>query len=342
MKYGNPQYLHFLWLVPVIFFFFIYTFKQKRKALETFADSSIIKKLIPNVSVKKQRVKIALILIGLVFLIFTIARPQFGKKGVILKREGLDIIIAIDTSNSMLAEDIKPNRLTRAKFEIVGLLDKLDGDRVGLLAFAGDSFVLCPLTLDYSAAKMFLDILDTDIIPEQGTNLSSTILKAIDSFIQKEQKYKVLIILTDGEDTLGDPIDAVKKANGAGIRIYPIGIGSFKGEPIPIKDQYGNVSGYKRDSKGEIVMTKLNEGVLENIARSTGGKYFRVTSGGIELEKIVDDIKKLEKKELQSKEFSQYVDRYQYFLFVVIALLIAESFVSDKTRRQKEWHGRFD
>lgn len=342
MRFAYSQYLNLLLLLPLLVVFYIIVFKQKRKALERFGNLDLVTKMTATVSKKRQVFKIFLILVSLFFLILTFARPQFGERLQILKREGIDLIIALDTSLSMLAEDMKPNRLDRAKHEIANLFDKLQGDRVGLLAFAGDAFLQCPLTTDYGAAKMFLDAMDTDFIPDPGTAIGTAIEKALDAFVKQERKHKVLLLLTDGEDHVSDPIAAAKKAAEEGVRIYPIGLGTRKGEPIPLRDSFGNVEEYKRDRKGEVVMTKLDEATLQKVALLTNGKYYRSTMGEAELDKIYEDILKMEKKEFSAKEFTQYEDRFQYFLIFAIVLLSVETILTDRRKAKKIWEGRFE
>jgi Ca-activated chloride channel family protein len=246
----------------------------------------------------------------------------------------VNIIIAMDVSSSMMAEDIKPNRLEKAKQEVNGLLSRMQGDRVGLVAFAGVAFVQCPLTLDYSAAKMFLDIIDVSLIPQPGTVIGDAIRTSIKAFNQKERKYKVLILLTDGEDHDSDPLSAAEEASKEGIRIYTIGIGSAQGEPIPIRDNRGQVTGFKKDQEGSVVVSKLDEVTLQKIALTTGGKYYHATSGEMELDKIYDEISKMEKKELEGKLMTQYEDRYQYFLFISLIFLTIEFLVSERRSRK--------
>ena len=239
-------------------------------------------------------------------------------------------MILLDTSASMEAEDMKPNRLEKAKQEIRGIVERLSGDRIGLVLFAGQSFIHCPLTLDYSAFNIFMDVVDTDIIPKQGTAIGDAIKTALTAFDQKERKYKVIILLTDGEDHDTKPIEAAEKARDEGVRIFPIGIGSIRGEPIPIKNRRGEVAGYKKDENGSVVMTKLDEMTLQRIAEITGGTYFRATAGEIELDRIYDEILGMEKKELEGQLTTQYEDRFQYPLAAGIFLLIIEFLVTDK------------
>jgi len=342
MRFAYPQYLNLLLLLPVLVVFYVIVFKQKRKALERFGNLELLAKMTATVSRKRQIWKVVLILVGTFFLILTLARPQFGERLQIVKREGIDLIIALDTSLSMLAEDMKPNRLERAKHEIGNLIEKLQGDRVGILAFAGDAFLQCPLTTDYGAARMFLDAMDTDFIPDPGTAIGTAIKKGLDAFVKQERKHKVLLLLTDGEDHVSDPIAAAERAAQEGVRIYPIGLGTRKGEPIPIRDSRGNIQEYKRDSKGEVVMTKLDEATLQKIALLTDGKYYRSTMGESELDKIYEDISKLEKKQFAAKEFTKYEDRYQYFLIFAIILFCLEAILTDRKSAKKRWEGRFE
>lgn len=342
MHFAQPHYLNLLLLIPALAVFYLIAFKRKRRALERFGNLDLVAKMTASVSRKRQIFKVFLVLVSIFFLVVALARPQFGERLQIMKRRGLDIMIALDTSLSMLAEDIKPNRLERAKHEIAGLIDRLRGDRVGLLAFAGESFVQCPLTTDYGAAKMFLEAMDTEIIPEPGTAIGDAIEKALGGFVKQERKYKILILLTDGEDHLSDPIGAAKKAAEEGVRIYTVGLGTRRGEPIPLRDPTGKVEEYKRDRKGEVVMTRLDEVTLQKVALLTDGKYYRSTMGEAELDKIYEDISQLEKKEFEAKEFTQYEDRYQYFLIFAIVLLSMEAVLTDRRKVKKQWEGRFE
>lgn len=329
-------------LVPALIVFFIWGFRMKRRALTLFGNLGLIEKLSRSVSRKRQIWKTALIVTAVFFLVLALARPQLGTKMRTMKREGQDILIALDVSLSMQAEDIKPNRIEKAKHEIASLIDQFEGDRVGIIAFSGKAFVQCPLTLDYGAAKMFLDFVTTDLIPVPGTAISEAIQKAIDSFVEKERKHKVLILITDGEDHVKDPVETAKEAAKEGIVIYTVGIGSVQGVPIPLYDQRGAQTGFKKDRNGEVVMTKLDEVSLEKIALETGGKYYRASPGQAELDRIYDDIAAMEKKELASQKFAQYEDRFQIVLGLAIALLILEGLLSERRRVRREWKGRFE
>ncbi|GEM_PF-150985 len=324
--------LHVIFLGLIVFF--IYSFKRKRKILEKFGSLELIKVLTATVNQKAQIFKAILLIIIFFYLVVAWARPQLGTKLEMVKREGVDIIIAMDVSYSMMAEDITPNRLEKAKHEVANFIDKLKGDRIGFIAFAGIPFVQCPLTLDYGAAKIFLDVMSPEIIPEPGTAIGQAIEAAIKAFEQTERKHKVLVIITDGEDHGGEPVEIAKKAEAEGIVIYTVGIGSPAGVPIPVYGSGGGLQGYKKDREGNEVITKLDEVTLEKIALETNGKYFRASTGEVELDKIYDEISQMEKKELAAKKFSQYEDRFQYILIFALFLLIIEIFIPERRVRK--------
>ncbi|MEW5802391.1 MAG: VWA domain-containing protein [bacterium] len=342
MKFANPAWLYLFILLPVLVFFLSWAGRKKQAALQRFGNPLLLQKLSSSPSGLKRPVrKTVFLLLALSFLILALSRPQWGATMQTIKRKGLDILIALDTSKSMLAEDIKPNRLERAKLEIAGLIDKLEGDRVGLICFAGTSFVQCPLTLDYAAAKIFLKVIDANIIPKGGTAIDEAIQKARRAFVQGERKYKTLILLTDGEGHSGDPLDAAKEAAQEGIRIYTIGLGSEAGEPIPLRDQNGASTGYLKDREGKVVMTRLDQTTLEKIALLTDGKYYHATTAGMELGRVYQDIATMEKKDLASKKYIHYEDRFIYFLFPALFFLLLEFFLDGRRKVKKEWGGRF-
>lgn len=331
MRIAQPIFIYILLIgIPLALIFFWLVFKLKEKAKKRFGNLDLIQKLSSSYSPAKQKLKVFILILALFFLLFSLARPQFGTKLTMLKRKGVDIIIALDTSLSMLAEDMKPNRLEKAKREVKGLIDRMRGDRVGLVAFAGASFVQCPLTLDNSAAKMFLDIIDVDLITKPGTAIGDAIKTSISAFEQKERKFKVLVLITDGEDHQSDPVEAAKMASKEGIRIYTIGIGSVQGEPIPLRDKNGNMIGFKKTQDDQVVVSKLDEMTLQKIALETGGKYYHATPTEMELDKIYDEISRMEKKELEGKLLTQYEDRYQYFLILSLIFLTLEFFISER------------
>ena len=333
MHWGAPAYLNLFLLIPALIVFFIFAGINKRKKLEKFGDPALIERLSFSKSLARERAKKVLVVVALSFLILALARPQIGARLTMTKRYGVDIMIAIDTSLSMLAQDIKPSRIEKAKLEISSFIDKLKGDRIGILTFAGDSFMQCPLTLDYSSAKIFLSIIEPGMMPKPGTAIGSAIKNAAKSFSKKERKHKVIVLLTDGEDHDTDPIEASNEAKKEGIIIYTIGIGTKKGEPIPIIDESGKVSGYKKDKDGEVVMTKLDEETLQKIALVTDGKYYHAKASEFELDRIYDEISKMEKKELSNRLFTQYEDRFQYFLGIAFILLCIEFIIGDRKKK---------
>jgi len=341
-RFAFSYLLYALILIPLFVLFFIWAFRQKKKAMELFGNLPLVQKLSGSVSRHRQIVKKIILITAIFFLIIALARPQLGTKMKQIKREGQDIVIALDLSESMLAEDIKPNRLQKAKHEISNLINKFQGDRVALVGFAGKAFVQCPLTLDYSAAKMFLDAMEPFIMPVPGTAIARAMEKSLSCFNEKERKHKVLILITDGEDHIGKPLDVAKLASRQGVVIYTVGIGSRQGVPIPVFDKQGIRTGYKKDRSGEVVMTKLDELSLEKIALETGGKYYRASQGEAELDKIYEDILKMEKKSLSSRQYTQFEDRFQPLIGFVLILLISELMLSEKKKVRKAWKGRFE
>ncbi|MFQ5864862.1 MAG: VWA domain-containing protein [bacterium] len=340
-RFANSEFLLILWLIPLFVLFYYFVFKWKKRAMGRFGNLELVEKLSRSTSRGRQILKTSLIILGILFMTLALARPQIGTRLEEVKREGVDIIVALDVSLSMLAEDIKPNRLAKAKHEISAFIDLLEGDRIGLIAFAGEAFVQCPLTLDYGAAKNFLEVMDPSLIPEPGTNISAAIALAMKNFEAQERKYKVLVIITDGEDHSGGAVKLAEAADLEGVVIYTVGIGSPKGVPIPLYDKGGNQKGFKKDRKGEVILTKLDAITLEKIALSSGGKYYQSTTGEVKLELVYNEISKMEKKELASMKFSQYEDRFQYVIIFAIILLFMEIFIPERKKVKAEWRGRF-
>ncbi|TFH01651.1 MAG: VWA domain-containing protein [Calditrichales bacterium] len=341
LRFENPGMLHLLWGVVLWILFFVWVVRYKQFLLKRFGNPEILQKLIVGYSTGRRNLKYMLIILSYIFFVIALANPQIGKKLEEFTRRGVDIMVALDVSASMMAEDIQPNRLEKAKHEVGQLIDLLQGDRIGLIAFAGIAHVQCPLTLDYSAAKLFLSIMDTDLIPQPGTGIGEAIAKAIPAFNTEDRKYKVLILITDGEDHQSDPVEFSKEAEKEGIIIYTVGIGSPQGVPIPVYNRSGNKVGFKKDREGNIVTTKLDVMTLQKIAYQTGGKYYLASSGGAELDAIYDEIAAMEEKDLVSKRFSQYEDRFQVFLLLGLISIVIEILIPERRRVKKEWLGRF-
>jgi len=335
MRFGSAEYLHLLWLVPFLAGFFVLVQRRRRARLGHFAGVVLQGRLVRAAGGERMVIRHLLFLLAVALLIVAAARPMWGARVNEVARRGVDVIIAMDTSLSMDAEDVKPSRLRKAKLEMSGLVDRLRGDRVGLVAFAGTAFVQCPLTLDHSAAKMFLEIMDTRLIPEPGTAIGRAISTSVEAFRSRERKYKTLVLLTDGEDHEGDPLAAARAAAEEGVVIHTVGIGSTAGEPIPMRDETGKISGYKKDRGGEVVTSRLDEETLRAIAATTGGIHVRATQGEVELDTLVAEISGMEKRELQSRMHAGLEERFQYPLALSIALLIVWLAIPDLGRARR-------
>jgi len=338
MRFANPEFLWAYLLVPVFVLLYIFLFSARNSFYKKFGDKVVLEKLLPKELFNFRPLKAAIFLLAFSLLIFALARPLFGVKTEMVERKGIDIFIALDISKSMLAEDIVPNRLKRAQYEIGKFFDMLSGDRVGLIVFAGTSFTQMPLTLDYGAARMYLESVNTDWISSQGTDIAGAIELARKSF-PPNNASKVMIIISDGEEMQGDAIKAAKLAAQDGIVIYTIGVGSESGSPIP-EQRSGNSVVYKKDKAGNIVMTKLNPKTLEEIALATNGKYFSV---GVDLnfQEIFKEISTMEKSDFGASKRLKFHEQYQLFLLAAIILFILEFFLPDAIRRKNEWMGRF-
>lgn len=333
MIFSNLRYAHFFWLVPLLIVFYIWAFRSKRRALETFAQRHLISMLTSTVNWRSQKLKALLGIFSVCLLIFALIGPRWGFQWHEMKRQGIDIIVAIDTSNSMLAQDVKPNRLERSKLAIEELLDLLQGDRVGLIAFAGSSFLQCPLTLDYGAFAIALNAVDTGIIPRGGTSISSAIRTSITAFEGKAKKYKALILITDGEDHEGDPAKAAEEAAKQGIKIFCVGVGTKEGELVPMVDEKGSKS-FLKDREGKVVKSRLDETTLQKVALTTGGGYVRASGAEYGLDVIYNEkIATMEKKELESKLQKRYEERYQIPAAIALGLLCLEALLGERRRR---------
>ena len=329
LRFGSA----YLWInflaIPALIVLFWYAARLRRRSLSAFGDESLVSTLTASVSPRRRRFKQVLLLLAFLFLGIGLVAPKIGTSLTEVQRRGINIILGLDTSLSMKAEDVKPSRLRRAKYEASQLIGKLRGDRVGLVAFAGVSYLQSPLTLDYRAARMFLDVMDTDLIPSQGTAIGDAIEMANKSFDVEEEKYKALVLFSDGEDHLGKAVQAAEKAAQEGVVIYTVGVGTISGAPIPVMDDDGS-SGFKRDRQGKVVTTKLDPSILQQIASITGGKYYQLSRGNYSAEELYNDIFNLERTELSSHQYSNYEERYQYFLAIAVLLFITEFFVPER------------
>lgn len=329
MRLDHPEYLALLILVGLSLILIVRLFRTRKKIVSSVGTPSLLKALVRGVSPTKQRVKAALFIFGLLFLTLAITGPQWGLRRDLLMMAGRDIIVAVDISESMHAKDVEPDRLSRAKIEISSLLDSLKGDRVGLLAFKGESLPIVPLTSDYDSLKEFIGGLETDLIPQLGTNIGGAI-EASMRLLPAEGSSRAIILLTDGEDTYEGARAAAEAAKAQGIRIFPIGIGSEKGEPIPVEG-----GGYKRDRSGKIVLSKMDEQLLKEIAEKTDGIFVKSGPGEIGVERAYKEIRKMEKREWERRFQTQLQERYQYFLFTAFLLLFGEFILSERKGESK-------
>jgi len=321
IRYGNLNFLYLLLVVAGLGVLLVWSFRRRRRLLERFAGAKLVGKLATGLEGREYKANAVLLLAGMSFIVLSLTEPKWGYHVEQVKRRGVDIVVALDTSRSMLAEDVKPNRLGYAKREIEDLLNVLEGDRIAIVAFAGTAFAECPLTLDYAFARMVLNDIDTNTIPQGGTALASAIQKSLEAFQDPLKKYKTIIILTDGEDHEGWVDQAVEFAKDRGVKIYVVGVGSAEGALIPIEDERGNRTYIKEG--GEPVVSKLNPEMLEKIAVPTGGAYLR--GGGPEsaLQEIYRDyIAAMEKKELGTGEIKRYENRYQIPLLIGTVLIV--------------------
>jgi Ca-activated chloride channel family protein len=331
-RFAHPDYLYLLLLLPVMVLLFIINEIRKKNALKRLGDTNLVNGLIPEMSGIRPVIKFILQLIAVLSGIIMLARPQFGSKIEDVKKQGVEVIIALDVSNSMLAEDIQPDRLTRAKQAISRLVDDLENDKIGLIVFAGDAYIQIPITTDYISAKMFLSAINPNTVPKQGTAIGAAISLGAKSFSPGDGKSKALIIITDGENHEDDPLKEAEDASKAGIVIHTIGIGSTNGVPIPMINN--GRKDYLKDASGNTVVTKLDEDILKKIALSTNGNYVRANNSNIGLDEIYAQIKKMKKQDLESTMYTEYNDQFQIFAAIAIFLLIIDFIVMERKNRK--------
>jgi len=332
-RFANPEYLYLLILIPFLLLIFRIGRGLTRRRLKQFGDPDILKDLMPDLSYSRPVVKFLFLMTALIFLVLAVARPQFGTKLLEVKRKGIEIIIALDVSNSMLAQDIQPNRLEKAKQSISKLVERLVNDRIGLIVFAGQAYTQIPITNDYASAKMFLSAISTGIVPVQGTAIGSAINLAMSSFTPQEDMSRVLIIITDGENHEDDAVALAREAAEKGIKTYTIGVGLAKGSPVPMSGGSGQQD-FLKDKDGNVVISKLNEQMLEQIAAEGGGKYIRANNTRLGLNALFEDINQLEKKEIEAKVYSEYQDMFEYPAALALLLIIIEFLILDRKNRR--------
>jgi Ca-activated chloride channel homolog len=329
-RFAHSEYLYGLYLIPIIIGLIWYSYKNQNKLLEKFANVKLHKILFPLRSKFKTFTKSGLLILAMTFLIIALANPQIGSKIEEVKQVGIDVYILLDVSLSMKAEDIKPSRLDKAKHDISTLIQKLKGDRIGLIVFSGQAYIQFPLTTDYSAANLFLSAVTVNSVPQPGTAIGPALKLALNSFKKDEDTEKAIVIITDGEDHEGDIDSAVEEANNLGVKIYAIGLGSQGGAPIPLYNNNGAQIGYKKDNQGNVVLTKLDETILQDITSKANGKYYKGSNTDDELGMIYDDLANLEGSEFGATKITEYEDRYYYFLIPALILLVAEIFIKER------------
>ncbi len=330
-RFENPAYLYLLILIPAFAFLSLLISKRRKKALRHFGNPDLLESLMPNSSRIRPVVKFYIMLLALTCIIITLAGPQFGTKLQTVKRKGIEIMIALDVSNSMNAQDIQPSRLDRAKRAIFQLVDKLDNDKVGLIVFAGQAYTQLPITTDYASAKMFISTINTGMIPTQGTAIGTAINRCLMSFSDQEDVNRAIIVITDGENHEDDAIAAAKTATERGIKVYTVGMGLPKGAPIPIPG--GGKNEFMKDRQGNVVISKLNEQMLIEIASAGDGEFISANNIRKGINDLVDHLSKIEKSELEAKVYTDYDHQFQYIAFIVFLLLLIDYIILERKNK---------
>jgi Ca-activated chloride channel family protein len=317
-----------------MFLFVMWTNRRREAALARLGDLGLVQRLSSSVNWRGRRWRTVLWFVALTALIISLARPQWGSEVQVVEQQGIEVMVALDVSNSMLAQDVKPDRLSRAKLEIADLMTRLGGDEIGLVLFSGASFIQFPLTSDYATARMFLDNARPEVISNPGTNIGAAIRTAMSGFDYNRASQKVIVLITDGEDHDANTVAIAQQAADQGIMLYTIGFGSPQGEPIPQYNDQGEVIGYKKDQNGEVVLSKLDEATLQQIAQIGNGQYFRATADGSELGALVSELNTLQKGELSSQIETWGIERFQGFLAVALIALIVMELIPDRVRQK--------
>ncbi len=338
LRFEHPEYLYGILVLPLMLLVFVLMMRWRKNALKAFGEMKVISKLMPDITRGRFVFKFVLLSLVAIMLVIAAANPQIGSKIEQVKRQGIDLVIALDVSNSMMAEDIKPSRLEASKLAISRLIGELKGDRIGIIVFAGKAYTQLPITTDYAAARMFLSTINNNIVPTQGTAIGDAISMAETAFNPDDEHNKAIIVITDGENHEDDAIQEAKAAAEKGIHVYTIGMGLAEGGPIPLYNSRGVQQGFKKDNQGNTVITKLNEEMLRKIADAGDGAYVRANNTRAGVNMIFDEINKLEKSEIESKMFSDYEDRFQIFAGLALALLIFELLILErKTKLQRKF-----
>ena len=324
MTFGAQQYLYALVLIPALIVFVRWAAGRRAAAMARIGDPTLVDRLSAAVNYRTRRWRVVLWLVGVALVILAIARPQWGSDVEIVEQRGVQVMVALDVSRSMLAEDMKPTRLDRAKLEISDLMSRLNGDEIGIVLFSGASFIQFPLTFDYATARTYLQHANPNVITRQGTVIAEAIDTAMAGFSEQRATQKVIVIMTDGENHEGAPIEVARQAAEDGAIIYTVGFGSVQGEPIPEYDEQGSVTGFRKDTQGNVVLSQLDEATLQQIALAGGGRYFRASERGA-IAALVGEIESLQDESFQSEFSRTRIERFQIFLLGgVISLILAE------------------
>lgn len=331
MQFFEHPILRYLWLAPAVVLLFISAKRYRHSLYKEFALEKSFKRISIETSDLKRGVRAFFTVLGIVFLILALARPQWGEEIRVIKRRGADIIFVVDTSLSMLAEDAKPNRLELAKREMRNFLTRFKGDRIGMVAFAGSAFLQVPLTVDYAAFKLFLDAIDVGYIPRAGSSLKVGLASAVQAFKEGKDEQRVIVVLSDGESHTAEGDELIEQMRQAKVKVYAIGIGTKKGGPIPLRSEGSKqLGGYKKDQQGETVISKLEDEFLKKLTKDTGGLYYPATASGREVDLMYEDIQKLGKKELSEQQRVQKEDHFQLFLAMGLIFLALETILSER------------
>lgn len=330
-RFAHPELLYLLIVIPLLIVFYVVMVKRKKQAIAVFGNPELLKPLMPLLSFKRGSWKFVMWMLALFFVIVGVAGPQFGSKLQQVKKKGVELMIALDVSNSMMAQDIKPSRLEKAKMAIARMVEKLSNDKIGLIVFAGDAYVQLPITTDYSSARLFLSGINSDIVPVQGTAIGSAIDLAARSFTPETETSKAIIVITDGENHQDDAVEAAKKAHDKGIVIHTIGMGLEQGAPIPEKGHSGQ---FMKDGNGNVVISKLDEETLRQIAKAGEGLYVRASNTEVGLTQLFDEVNRMDKTLLEEKVYSDYAEKYQYFLLVGLFFVFVEFMILGRRNKR--------
>lgn len=335
-RFANIQVLWFLLTIPAFIAAYIWFTRRKRRQLEEFGDPTLLAELMPNASRTRPTIKFSILLVALTLLIFAAARPQYGQNEQTIKRQGIEVMVALDISNSMLAEDVAPNRLDRAKQMLSKIIDKMVDDKVGLIVFAGEAYTQLPITCDYVSAKMFLNTITPDLIKTQGTAIGEAIQTSIRSFgSEQSEASRAIVLITDGENHEDDAVAAAARAKEMGIHLYVIGIGKPDGSPIPIP----GTNNYRKDRSGQVVVTRLNEDMCRDIAKAGSGTYVRCDNTNTAIRALEKELNTLATSEIETTVYTDYNEQYQSFVLIALLLLVIDFFIFNrKNKSLSKWN----